>query len=244
MPEAAAAAAAPRIARRAWALRLRRARSHPECIAPGGPIGREPLSWISRRGGQSDRAGDRIPTGSSAAGSRLHDRFRYRPGGGGWSSRLERSPVLNTTLRARRKVSPCITSPPPRLSYCSRASTRPRGTSRASRFPPAGGGAPGTLLCKIGQAGLREGAPGTLQRGADLARLARLHASRRPEGVDQLQRRHPLRSGQRAAELPAAAVRAELDAAGFTCASRVTGVTCNTRGGHGLFISRESWRAW
>ena len=30
----------------------------------------------------------------------------------------------------------------------------------------------------------------------------------------------------------------------FTCRSRVTGVTCATRRGHGLFISRGSWRAW
>jgi hypothetical protein len=30
----------------------------------------------------------------------------------------------------------------------------------------------------------------------------------------------------------------------FACRSRVTGVTCTSRGGHGLFISRASWRAW
>ena len=30
----------------------------------------------------------------------------------------------------------------------------------------------------------------------------------------------------------------------FTCASRITGVTCRNARGHGLFISRESWRAW
>ena len=30
----------------------------------------------------------------------------------------------------------------------------------------------------------------------------------------------------------------------FTCWSRVTGVTCQNRKGHGLFISRQSWRAW
>jgi hypothetical protein len=30
----------------------------------------------------------------------------------------------------------------------------------------------------------------------------------------------------------------------FTCASRVTGVTCRNRLGHGLFLSRESWKAW
>ena len=30
----------------------------------------------------------------------------------------------------------------------------------------------------------------------------------------------------------------------FTCRSRVTGVTCTTRSGHGLFISRGRWRAW
>jgi len=32
--------------------------------------------------------------------------------------------------------------------------------------------------------------------------------------------------------------------AGFTCVSRVTGVTCRNAHGHGLFISRASWRAW
>jgi len=30
----------------------------------------------------------------------------------------------------------------------------------------------------------------------------------------------------------------------FTCWSRVTGVTCRNRTGHGLFISRAAWRAW
>ncbi len=30
----------------------------------------------------------------------------------------------------------------------------------------------------------------------------------------------------------------------FTCASARTGVTCRSRTGHGLFISRESWRVW
>lgn len=30
----------------------------------------------------------------------------------------------------------------------------------------------------------------------------------------------------------------------FTCASAVTGVTCHTRAGHGLFISRRSWRGY
>ena len=31
---------------------------------------------------------------------------------------------------------------------------------------------------------------------------------------------------------------------GVTCSSAVTGVTCRNRAGHGLFISRQSWRAW
>lgn len=30
----------------------------------------------------------------------------------------------------------------------------------------------------------------------------------------------------------------------FTCTSRRTGVTCRNRAGHGLFVSRERWRAW
>ena len=30
----------------------------------------------------------------------------------------------------------------------------------------------------------------------------------------------------------------------YTCRSRLTGLTCTTRGGHGLFLSRASWRAW
>ena len=30
----------------------------------------------------------------------------------------------------------------------------------------------------------------------------------------------------------------------FTCTSRITGLTCENRAGHGLFISRESWRGW
>jgi hypothetical protein len=31
---------------------------------------------------------------------------------------------------------------------------------------------------------------------------------------------------------------------GFTCTSRFTGLTCTNAAGHGLFISRASWRAW
>ncbi len=31
---------------------------------------------------------------------------------------------------------------------------------------------------------------------------------------------------------------------GFTCDSRRTGVTCRNSHGHGLFLARESWRAW
>jgi uncharacterized protein DUF6636 len=30
----------------------------------------------------------------------------------------------------------------------------------------------------------------------------------------------------------------------FTCWSRASGVTCRNRKGHGLFISRQAWRAW
>jgi hypothetical protein len=30
----------------------------------------------------------------------------------------------------------------------------------------------------------------------------------------------------------------------FTCRSRRTGVTCENGAGHGLFVSRESWRVW
>lgn len=30
----------------------------------------------------------------------------------------------------------------------------------------------------------------------------------------------------------------------FTCSSRTTGVTCRSRAGHGLFVSRQSWRLW
>ncbi len=30
----------------------------------------------------------------------------------------------------------------------------------------------------------------------------------------------------------------------FRCESKRTGVTCRSRTGHGLFISRASWRAW
>jgi hypothetical protein len=30
----------------------------------------------------------------------------------------------------------------------------------------------------------------------------------------------------------------------FTCASRVTGVTCRNAAGHGVFVSRRSWRTW
>lgn len=30
----------------------------------------------------------------------------------------------------------------------------------------------------------------------------------------------------------------------FTCTSRLTGLTCRNGRGHGLFVSRGSWRAW
>jgi hypothetical protein len=30
----------------------------------------------------------------------------------------------------------------------------------------------------------------------------------------------------------------------FTCVSRRTGITCRTPSGHGLFVARQSWRAW
>jgi len=30
----------------------------------------------------------------------------------------------------------------------------------------------------------------------------------------------------------------------FTCSSHRAGVTCTTRSGHGIFVSRERWRAW
>ena len=30
----------------------------------------------------------------------------------------------------------------------------------------------------------------------------------------------------------------------FTCTSRITGVTCRNRTGHGLFVSRQSYRLW
>ena len=31
---------------------------------------------------------------------------------------------------------------------------------------------------------------------------------------------------------------------GFTCKSRITGLTCTNAAGHGLFLSRESYRVW
>jgi hypothetical protein len=30
----------------------------------------------------------------------------------------------------------------------------------------------------------------------------------------------------------------------FTCLSRTIGVTCRNASGHGLFLSRQAWRAW
>ncbi|HZR94126.1 MAG TPA: DUF6636 domain-containing protein [Gaiellaceae bacterium] len=32
--------------------------------------------------------------------------------------------------------------------------------------------------------------------------------------------------------------------AAFTCTSRIAGLTCTTGTGHGIFLSRESWRGW
>jgi hypothetical protein len=44
--------------------------------------------------------------------------------------------------------------------------------------------------------------------------------------------------------LPALRYGASWHRGPFTCVSRITGVTCRTRAGHGLFLSRESWRGW
>ena len=30
----------------------------------------------------------------------------------------------------------------------------------------------------------------------------------------------------------------------FTCRSRITGLTCTSRAGHGIFLSRQRWRVW
>ena len=30
----------------------------------------------------------------------------------------------------------------------------------------------------------------------------------------------------------------------FSCSSRISGLTCTTPTGHGIFLSRESWRGW
>jgi hypothetical protein len=30
----------------------------------------------------------------------------------------------------------------------------------------------------------------------------------------------------------------------FTCTSRITGLTCTSGRGHGIFLSRETWRGW
>jgi hypothetical protein len=32
--------------------------------------------------------------------------------------------------------------------------------------------------------------------------------------------------------------------AAFTCISRIAGLTCTTSTGHGMFLSRQSWRGW
>ena len=32
--------------------------------------------------------------------------------------------------------------------------------------------------------------------------------------------------------------------AAFTCVSRITGLTCSAGNGHGLFVSRQSYRLW
>ena len=32
--------------------------------------------------------------------------------------------------------------------------------------------------------------------------------------------------------------------AAFSCTSRITGLTCTTSKGHGVFLSRRSWRGW
>jgi hypothetical protein len=32
--------------------------------------------------------------------------------------------------------------------------------------------------------------------------------------------------------------------AAFTCTSRIAGLTCTASKGHGVFLSRQSWRGW
>ena len=43
---------------------------------------------------------------------------------------------------------------------------------------------------------------------------------------------------------PVERIIAQLSGADTGGTSRVTGLTCTNRSGHGLFLSRESWRAW
>ena len=101
-------------------------------------------------------------------------------------------------------------------------------------------GSPASLLCRIGEAAY---AP-SLQAGCMAKASVDWHgfmltASKRAApvcsgGILYTQRPHW-------ANLP---YGASWHRASFTCDSRITGVTCRSASGHGLFLARASWRTW
>ena len=80
--------------------------------------------------------------------------------------------------------------------------------------------------------------------GAGGPRLARLRAAQRRQGAAHLHRWSPLRHRARHAAFVVLAYGHTWRSHGFTCSSRLTGLMCTNGHGHGLFLSRESFRLW
>jgi hypothetical protein len=101
-------------------------------------------------------------------------------------------------------------------------------------------GTPANLLCNIGQAGYTKQlqdqcmARGSVDWHGFILPAARKGAPNCAGGI--LYTKKPVY-----VNLP---YGTSWSRAGFTCDSRVTGVTCRNAHGHGLFLSRASWRAW
>ena len=102
------------------------------------------------------------------------------------------------------------------------------------------GGTPPSLLCQIGEASYAK----ALQAGC----MAKASVDWHGFMLAAARKASPVCSGgilytqrPRWASLP---YGTSWHRASFTCESRVTGVTCRSASGHGLFLARASWRAW
>ena len=132
----------------------------------------------------------------------------------------------------------------------------PTGAAAKTRLPgfhsPSGNikcfyvpGPTSVLRCQIRRAELREAADGLLRVAADRCRLGRVRADADPQGRSHLFRGRPLLPGTAGAGVREPAVRHHV--ATRCLPLRFTSHRASPAAigpGHGLFISRASWRAW